>query len=94
VRERAKQFGGEDKVWIVLDPAQPRARRVRRRRMIKAAVDLRRVEIFRDQCQRVEFRTGIFRKHASTPVGIRPAGGANPNVAQSAHGSEFWTTSW
>src|SRR5262249_10109832 len=85
VRERAKQFGGEDKIRVVCDASQPRAGRLRRRWMIKAAVDFRRVEILRDQCERVEFRTGAFRKDSPTPIGIRQPGRTNPNVSKRTH---------
>src|SRR2546423_15330805 len=53
--------------------------------MIEAAVDLRRVEIFCDQRQRIEFRAGAFRINAAAPIGIRPTGRTHANVSQCAH---------
>jgi hypothetical protein len=48
------KLGGEDEVRIMFDSLEPGPRGRRRGRIIKAAVDFRGVEIFRDQRQGIE----------------------------------------
>ena len=80
------QLRGEDEMWIVSDAIEPAACRLRLRRIVKAAIDFGGVEIFGDQRQRVELRTGAFGIDASAPVSIRPARRADEDVAVRAHG--------
>src|SRR5712691_12322968 len=91
VREGLVEFRSENEIRIVLDSRQPRASRDRRCWTIETAVDFGGVEILCDQCQRVELRTNTFRIDTAAPIGVRPAGGSDANVAESAHEHEVST---
>jgi len=70
VREDLVELCRENEVRVMGDAFQPHPGRVGPRRIVKAAIDLGGIKVFRYQRQRIELRTGALGIDASAPVSI------------------------
>src|SRR5712671_5642926 len=70
VSEDLVQLCRKNEIRVVRDAFQPRSRRGGSRRIVKAAIDLGGIKVFRYQRQRIELCTGALRIYAAAPVSI------------------------